>query len=76
MLNQMREYQCRKLTRINTKLLLVLETFKATCICICFKLAKILYPNKKPEVKEKEIFKYWLFSLLRAAVFFPSRPFC
>ena len=49
---------------LNTKLLLVLQILKATCIRIWFVaisiLAKILYLNTKPKgkEKEKEMFKY------------------
>ena len=61
---------------LNTKLLLVLQIFKATCIRIWFVailvLAKILQLNAKPKGKEKdkEMFKYSLLSLLSGA-FFP-----
>ena len=61
---------------LNTKLLLVLQIFKATCIRIWFAaisvLAKILQLNAKPKGKEKdkEMFKYSLLSLLSGA-FFP-----
>ena len=63
---------------VNTKLLLVFKIFEATCIRIWFvaisALEKILQLNTKSKGKEKdkEMFKYSLFSLLTGAVFFPS----
>ena len=63
---------------LNTKLLLVLQIFKATCVRIWFVaisvFAKILQLNTKPKRKEKdkEMFKYSLFSFLSGAVFSPT----
>ena len=63
---------------LNTKLLLVLQIFKATCVRIWFVaisvFAKILQLNTKPKRKEKdkEMFKYLLFSFLSGAVFSPT----
>ena len=63
---------------LNTKLLLVLQIFKATCSCILFVaisvLTQILQLNTKPKGKEKdkEMFKYSLFSF-RSGAFFPHR---
>ena len=60
---------------LNTKLLLVLQIFKATCIRIWFVgisvLAKILQLNTKPKGKKKgkEMFKYSLFKFLSGTVF-------
>ena len=62
---------------LNTKLLLVLQIFKATCICILFVaisvLTQILQLNTKPKGKEKdkEMFKYSLFSFRSGAFFCP-----
>ena len=59
-------------------ILLVLQIFKSTCIRIWFVaisvLAKILQLNTKPKGKEKdkEMFKYSLFSF-RSGAFFPHR---
>ena len=63
---------------LNTKLLLVLQIFKATCVRIWFVaisvFAKILQLNTKPKRKgkDKEMFKYSLFSFLSGAVFSPT----